>query len=49
MTTTNTESRHSTPIVRLYASLVKAGRRTIDKVPEEYRQDVQDYIDGVID
>lgn len=41
--------RHSTAIVRLYASLVKAGRRTVDKVPEKYRQDVQDYLDGVID
>ena len=44
-----TEERHSTAIVRLYASLVKAGRRTIETVPEGYRQDVQDYLDGVID
>lgn len=44
-----TEERHSTAIVRLYASLVKAGRRTVDTVPEKYRQDVKDYLDGVID
>lgn len=44
-----TEERHSTAIVRLYASLVKAGRRTVNTVPEKYRKDVQDYLDGVID
>lgn len=45
-TTTATEERHSTPVIRLYACLVKASRRTIEQVPEKWRQDVQDYLDG---
>ena len=36
------------PLIRLYANLVKKGRRTIEQIPEEYRQDVQDYLDGKI-
>jgi hypothetical protein len=47
--TKTTETRHSTPIIRLYAALVKAGRRTIEQVPEAYRQDVADYLAGLID
>ena len=47
--TTKKEERHSTPIIRLYASLVKAKRRTIDQVPEQWRKDVQDYLNGLFD
>lgn len=31
--------------VRLYTRLVKAGRKTIDEVPEEYRAEVQKNLD----
>ncbi len=45
-TKTTTDERHSTPIIRLYACLVRAKRRTIEQVPEQWRQDVADYLDG---
>lgn len=31
--------------VRMYARLVKAGRKTLDEVPEEYRAEVQNNLD----
>ena len=31
--------------VRLYTRLVKAGRKTVDEVPEEYRAEVQKNLD----
>lgn len=31
--------------VRLYTRLVKAGRKTVDEVPEEYRAEVQQNLD----
>ena len=46
---TTTETRHSTPVIRLYACLVKAKRRTIEQVPETYRQDVADYLAGLFE
>lgn len=46
---TNNTERHSTPLIRTYACLVRAKRRTIEQVPEKYRQDVQDYLDGLIE
>lgn len=31
--------------VRMYTRLVKAGRKTIDEVPEEYRAEVRNNLD----
>lgn len=31
--------------VRMYTRLVKAGRKTLDEVPEEYRTEVQNNLD----
>ena len=31
--------------VRMYARLVKAGRKTLDEVPEEYRAEVRNNLD----
>ncbi|BBB91070.1 MAG TPA: CD1375 family protein [Methylomusa anaerophila] len=31
-------------LVRVYANLVENGRRTIDQVPEDYREAVQEYM-----
>lgn len=31
--------------VRMYTRLVKAGRKTLDEVPEEYRAEVQNNLD----
>lgn len=31
--------------VRMYTRLVKAGRKTVDEVPEEYRAEVQKNLD----
>lgn len=31
--------------VRLYTRLVKAGRKAVDEVPEEYRAEVQQNLD----
>lgn len=31
--------------VRMYTRLVKAGRRELDEVPEEYREEVQKNLD----
>jgi len=31
-------------MVRIYANLVNNGRRTIDSLPVDYKQPVQDYI-----
>lgn len=32
-------------IIKAYVALIRAGRKTIDDVPEHIRKDVQDYID----
>lgn len=34
-----------TAAVRMYTRLVKAGRKTLDEVPEEYRAEVQNNLD----
>lgn len=31
--------------VRMYTRLVKAGRKTVDEVPEEYRAEVRNNLD----
>lgn len=32
------------PIVKSYATLIKAGRKTIEQVPERIRADVEEYL-----
>lgn len=47
MATTETKT-HEWAFIRIYANLIKNGRRTIEQVPTRWRQDVQDYMDGKI-
>lgn len=36
------------PIVKTYATLVKARRKTLDQVPETIRADVKAYVETVV-
>lgn len=45
-TTSQTAPSISMALVRMYANLVKAGRRTVANLPEAYRESVQAYIDN---
>lgn len=37
--------KHSPAIIRMYMRLIKAGRKTIDEVPERYRDEVRTALD----
>ncbi|MBQ9364856.1 MAG: hypothetical protein IJT82_03680 [Schwartzia sp.] len=36
------------PMIRMYANLVKHGRRTLEEVPKKYRDDVEAYLNGTL-
>lgn len=43
-----TEKTYEWAFIRIYANLIRNGRRTIEQVPTRWRQDVKDYMEGKI-
>ena len=42
------DSSKNWPVIRTYARLINKGLKTIEDVPEQFRQDVKDFIEGKI-
>lgn len=38
------EVSYSDAVMKIYASLVKKGKKTLDEIPEEYREAVKEYL-----